>query len=86
MVNFVSTEHSQLLVQMIIYNVSIPENKQSFFQEFLEMIGAEYEKENGNFKLSQTQKTILNERLREDKKSFIPAREALQQSRKKYEL
>lgn len=29
---------------MISYNVSIPDEKQSFFQEFLESIGANYEK------------------------------------------
>lgn len=29
---------------MIIYKVSIPEDKQSFFQEFLDLIGADYEK------------------------------------------
>lgn len=72
---------------MVVYNVSIPENKQEFFQEFLELIGAEYEKkQDDNFKLSEHQKKILEQRLKENKKNFIPARQVLKQLREKYEL
>lgn len=71
---------------MVTYNVSIPENKQSFFQEFLDMIGADYEKKADDFKLTKEQKKILDQRLKHDKKSFIPAKEALKQLREKYEL
>lgn len=71
---------------MITYNVSIPENKQSFFQEFLDMIGADYEKKSDDFKLTKEQKKILDQRLKQDKKSFVSAKDALNQVRKKYEL
>lgn len=62
---------------MISYNVTIPDEKQSFFQEFLEIIGADYEKKQNDFQLSSEQKKILDERLKSDKKDFVPAREAL---------
>lgn len=71
---------------MISYNVSIPENKQSFFQEFLDMIGADYEKKSDDFKLSKEQKKILDNRLKQDKKNFEPAKEVLKQVRQKYDL
>jgi len=71
---------------MVTYNVSIPENKQSFFQEFLDMIGADYEKEADDFKLTKEQKKILDQRLKQDKKSFVSAKDVLNQVRKKYEL
>lgn len=38
------------------------------------------------FTLSDQQKKILDERLKADKKDFIPAREALNKLRHKYEL
>lgn len=69
---------------MITYNVLIPDNKQQFFQEFLELIGANYEKNNEEFFISDEQKKILDERLKEDKTNFVSAREALSQLRKKH--
>lgn len=71
---------------MISYNVSIPENKQEFFQEFLELIGANYEKNKDDFSISKEQKKILDERLKEDKTNFVSARESLSQLRTKYGL
>lgn len=71
---------------MITYNVSIPENKQSFFQEFLDMIGADYEKNLDDFKLSKEHKEILDQRLKQDKRSFVSAKDALKKVRNKYEL
>lgn len=71
---------------MITYHVSIPENKQEFFQEFLELIGADYEKNNRDYNLSDAQKKMLDERLEEDKTKFIAARESLIQLREKYGL
>jgi hypothetical protein len=71
---------------MITYNVVIPENKQQFFQEFLELIGANFEKSNQDFYITDQQKEILDERLKEDKSSFISARESLSQLRGKYGL
>ena len=71
---------------MITYNVVIPDNKQQFFQEFLELIGAKFEKNNQDFFITDEQKKILDERLKEDKTSFISARESLSQLRGKYGL
>ena len=71
---------------MITYNVAIPDNKQQFFQEFLELIGANYEKDNQDFFITDQQKKTLDERLKEDKSSFISARESLSQLREKYGL
>lgn len=46
---------------MTTYNVSIPDNKNAFFLEFLELIGAQYEKEpDFVFELSDEQKKILD--------------------------
>jgi hypothetical protein len=45
---------------MTTYNVSIPDDKNSFFLEFLELIGAQYKKENeDSFELSDEQKKNL---------------------------
>lgn len=71
---------------MTEYNVFIPDNKQQFFQEFLELIGGNYEKNNETFFISNEQKKILDERLKEDKTNFISARESLSQLRKEYGL
>ena len=71
---------------MITYNVVIPDNKQQFFQEFLELIGANFEKDNQDFFITDEQKKILDERLKEDKTSFISARESLSQLREKHGL
>jgi len=70
---------------MISYRVTIPETKQSFFQEFLEIIGADYERKQDDFQLSDKQKKMLDDRINADK-NFIPAREALNKLRKKYDL
>lgn len=71
---------------MVLYNVSVPENKQSFFQEFLDLIGADYEKNQNDFKLTKEQKKILDQRLKEDKSTFVSARESLNKLREKYEI
>lgn len=71
---------------MTNYNVLIPSNKEQFFQEFLELIGANYEKNSQEFLISDEQKKILDERINEDKTNFISARESLAQLRTKYGL
>lgn len=46
---------------MTTFSVSIPDNKTSFFLEFLELIGAQYKKEKEDvFELSEKQKKILD--------------------------
>lgn len=72
---------------MTTYNVSIPDNKNDFFLEILEFIGAHYEKKSDDsFELPDEQKKILDERLKADKKDFVPAREAQKKLREKYGL
>lgn len=69
---------------MVSYKVFIPENKQSFFQEFLDIIGADYEIISDNFELSDSQKLMLDKRLKLDKNDFTSAQEALNEAREKY--
>ncbi len=72
---------------MVSYKVNVPENKQSFFQEFMEMIGAEYEKnQNADFELSDAQKETLDQRLKSEENEFVSARESLEKLRKTYGL
>lgn len=71
---------------MISFKVSIPDEKQCFFQKFLESSGAEYEKKQDDFKLSEEEKKVLDDRLRSDRKDLVPIREALHKLREKYEL
>ena len=71
---------------MISYNVTIPDSKQNSFQDFLESIGATFERKQDELYLSDQQKTILDERLKLPKSSFIPARESLNKLKKKYEI
>ena len=71
---------------MISYNVSIPENKQSFFQEFLEMIGVDYQKESDDLKLTKEQKQIL---LQQENISIDDCKDAndfYKEVKKKYDL
>lgn len=56
---------------MNTYSVSIPENKNSFFLEFLDMIGARYEKKQEEIELTEKQKKTLDKALKQDKKTFI---------------
>lgn len=44
---------------MSSFNVSVPDNKISFFIEFLELIGATYQKDLTDFELSEVQKEFL---------------------------
>lgn len=69
---------------MVSYKVFIPENKQSFFQEFLDIIGVDYEIISDNFELSDSQKLMLDKRLKLDKNDFTSAQEALNEAREKY--
>lgn len=52
----------------------------------VEQIKAIMDADHKPYKLSVEQEQILNERLMEDKSSFIPARELLNQLKKKYGL
>lgn len=72
---------------MVSYKVNVPENKQSFFQEFMEMIGAKYEKNHSQeLELSDEQIKTLDNRLESDKNEFVSARESLEKLRKTYGL
>lgn len=71
---------------MTTYNVSIPESKNDFFLEFLELIGAEYEQTENDSILSDEIKKMLDDRLKTSKEKYVPARKAIQNVRKKYGL
>lgn len=72
---------------MISFNVSVPDNKSSFFKEFLEMIGAKYtENTTVDFELSEEQKKHL---LKQNKVSFdqcIDAEKSYVELKEKYGL
>lgn len=52
---------------MTTYNVSIPDNKNSFFLELLELIGAKYERKEENDVISEETKKMLDKRLKDYK-------------------
>lgn len=58
----------------------------SILEKIWEYADALLENKELTFTLSDKQKIILDERLKADKKDFIPAREALNKLRQKYEL
>jgi hypothetical protein len=66
---------------MIVYDsISIPESKQQFFQEFLELIGATYKNKQLNNpveEIPQWQKNIVLERMK-NPKGFVDAFEMLE--------
>ncbi|MFY1047137.1 hypothetical protein [Chryseobacterium sp. GP-SGM7] len=72
---------------MSTYNVSIPDDKNSFFVEFLELIGAQYKKENDDFfELSDEQKNILDSQNNFDISEFQDNEEFLAELKKEYGL
>ncbi len=74
---------------MTIYNVSIPNEKSSFFKEFLDIIGAKYTEENNEvseFVLSEKQKTILLEQNDVSIDDCVDAEEFYNVLKNKYEL
>jgi len=71
---------------MTTFNVTIPEDKTSFFLEFLELIGGRYEKNLRDMELTDDIKKMLDERLNTDRKEYLPARESLNQLKSKYGL
>lgn len=72
---------------MVTYNVSIPENKQSFFQEFLDIIGAQYKKEDEfDFQLTDQQKQVLLEQENISLDDCMDADDFFKEMKKKYEL
>ncbi|MDM1369570.1 hypothetical protein [Myroides marinus] len=71
---------------MISYHVIIPNDKQAVFQEFLEIIGAEYSEQIDDLTLTLEQQEILEQRLAEPTESYVPLNDALKQLYKKYDL
>ncbi|KUF43397.1 hypothetical protein HX052_17085 [Myroides marinus] len=71
---------------MISYHVIIPNDKQAVFQEFLEIIGAEYSEQIDDLTLTLEQQGILEQRLAEPTESYVPLNDALKQLYKKYDL
>lgn len=71
---------------MISYHVIIPNDKQAVFQEFLEIIGAEYSEQIDDLTLTLEQQGILEQRLAEPTENYVPLNDALKQLYKKYDL
>ncbi|MGB6093946.1 MAG: hypothetical protein WBF83_09320 [Moheibacter sp.] len=72
---------------MIFYNVSIPESKESFFQEFLELIGAQYKKEDEiDFLLTDEQKKVLLDQENISLDDCKDADDFYEEMKKKYDL
>lgn len=72
---------------MKTYNVTIPDNKNSFFLEFLELIGAKYEKETDiDFTLSDKQKKILLDQKNISLDECTDAEDLYKELKNKYEL
>jgi hypothetical protein len=72
---------------MTTYNVSIPDDKNSFFLEFLELIGAKYTKENeDSFELSDEQKKILDSQANLNISEYQDNDEFLDELKKEYGL
>lgn len=72
---------------MTTYNVSIPESKNAFFLEFLELIGAQYKKEEEiNFQLTEEQKQILLLQENISLDQCIDAEEFYKELKNKYDL
>lgn len=72
---------------MTTYNVSIPDDKNSFFLEFLELIGAQYQKEKDNaFELSEEQKKILDDQNDLEMSDFQDNDEFVAELKKEYGL
>jgi hypothetical protein len=71
---------------MTSYIVTLPNDKQDYFQEFLSTIGATYEKTNIDIQITSELKQLLDERLQAPETDFIDARSALQELQKNYGL
>lgn len=72
---------------MTTYNVSIPDGKNSFFLEFLELIGAQYKKEEEiDFELTQEQKQILLQQENISLDQCMDAEDFYKEMKKKYDL
>lgn len=71
---------------MLTYKVIIPETEQVSFLKFLDKIGAVYTLNEEQLELTEEQKKLLDQRLKQDKTKFVPAEEALNEMREKYGL
>lgn len=71
---------------MISYHVIIPTDKQAVFQEFLEIIGADYSEQINDLNLTLEQQGILEQRLAEPSENYISMYNALEELYKKYDL
>ncbi|MFA7687657.1 MAG: hypothetical protein WCY25_07315 [Moheibacter sp.] len=71
---------------MTTFHVTVPENKISFFKEFLKSIGAKYSENQEDFELSDEMIEILEQRLNEDKSDYISEEESIRLLKEKYGL
>lgn len=71
---------------MATFNVSVPEDKTSFFLEVLELIGATYETGEGEFQLTEEQKGFLLRQNDVPVEECIPALDLYESLKGKYGL
>ena len=71
---------------MTTFNVSVPEDKTSFFLEVLELIGATYETREGEFQLTEEQKDFLLRQNDVPVEDCIPALDLYESLKGKYGL
>lgn len=65
--------------------LNIPDNNYPFFMELVSKLGIEVTQKE-DFTLTQEMKNVIDERLKEDKSTYTPARESLNKIRAKYGL
>jgi len=71
---------------MTSFKVSVPDNKTSFFIEFLELIGASYQNTSSDFELSEEQKQMLLNQKEVPLDQCQDAETVYEILKKKYEL
>lgn len=71
---------------MTTFKVTIPNNKKTFFLELLKLMGAQYEEQEVDFKLSKQQKHLLDEQENLDISEYQDHDEFLKELRKEYGL
>ncbi|MBS1573631.1 MAG: hypothetical protein JST62_14665 [Bacteroidetes bacterium] len=72
---------------MTIFNVAIPDNKTSFFLQFLELLGVEYKKEKEDvYELSEQQKKNLDNQEDLPLSEYQDNDEFLSELKKEYDL
>lgn len=71
---------------MTTFNVTIPNDKTSFFLEFLELIGGKFERDLDGFELSEEQKEFLLKQNKVPIEDCVSLEKSIEKLKLKYEL